>query len=642
MALPEYTLPAWEEPWELARPGKADQHDDYREEHPELYSVTAPPVVPVRPLAEYEPSQAVMMRPSGSIGSFHRGIIEGLAGRVDRLVVFHTPGQAEDMKDEILDLGVDEAALEMLNVEKTDSIWTRDYGPISHVTQDGSIGFVDFRYYKNRMYDDAIPTKLANAWGTNVFRVSMSYEGGNFMADPHGTCYMTEKIYKQNAGHDKEQIDSWMAQYLGCSQMVVAPWPKGLGTGHIDMFAKLMNDGTVLLGNYADGVQSENGKMLNDFADKLASVVTESGKSLKIIRLPLPWDETGVWYTYTNSLIVNDVVLVPVFSSFEDMEDEAIAAYENARPDLDIVTVNADGIIPSGGAMHCVTMTVPDGPVEKYQDDPPQLCKYNEISKCEGLSPCGGLPFEGECDGDLLSYCGADGYPHAQSCPECCAFNPAPDKVWYECTNGPLCTSCADECAAGETGCSALFSHTWACGKTDADPCLERAYAPCAAGLACNPESGTCEPQSAPDPAPESSPEIDSDVRSGCDAACSFQGSRVCASEDSVAVCLADDAGCLTLSAPIPCEPGMVCFDGACSRFPPELAPDAPGSDLGPGADSWPDYISDYDEAEASGAGCSCSVGLSSMKTPSPLGLLLYLIILVLKREGRRTQVCGS
>ena len=488
-------LPAWETEWEKSSPsGKADKYDDYRQQHPELYGVTAPPSGPVRPLSEYGPSRAVLMRPSGSISKFHKGIIKGLEDHVERLVIFHTGAQNVQMKGQIESWGVNTGFIEFLDVEETDSIWTRDYGPVSHVSEDGKVGFVDFRYYKKRMHDDAIPTRLANHWDINVFRISMSFEGGNFMSDPHGTCYATEKIYKQNGGYPKNQIDAWMEEYLGCTQMVIAKLPAGLGTGHIDMFSKLMSDDTVILGYYDPEVRPDNAGILDENAAIFDAVVTESGDSLEVHRLPLPWDESGVWFTYTNALIVNDTVLVPVYGSFKELEAEALEVYEAAAPGLEIQTVNSDKIIPSGGAIHCVTMTVPEGKLEKHQADPVELCPLNDLNKCSELLPCGGLPYEGQCVDGALVYCGGDGYPHAQECDECCAW--APEGLggsgWYDCVEGAQCGVCADECAEGEGGCSVQGGHLWTCGGNDEDDCTERHYVACGPDLECDPSGPDC------------------------------------------------------------------------------------------------------------------------------------------------------
>jgi agmatine deiminase len=621
-------LPAWEEPFERLEPGKADEWDDYREAHPDWFGVTAPPVVPVRPYAEYEPSQAVMLRPSGKISAFHKGILKGLVGHVDRIVLFHTPGQEEELEEQIASWGIWSDAFELVDVGETNANWTRDYGPLANVSlADGRVGLVDFRYYHGRAYDDAIPTKLAQHWGINVFRPSMSYEGGNFMAAPDGTCYATEKIYSQNGGHTKAEVDLWMKQYLGCTQMVIYKLPKGLGTGHVDMFSKLMDETHVLLGRYDPALQPGNAAILDDNEKLLEAVVTQSGGKLEIFRLPLPWDETGVWYTYTNSLIVNDTVLVPVYSKFKDLEAEALSVYADAAPNLEIWTVNSDSIIPAGGAIHCVTQTVPDGKLEAFQDPPPLLCPKNEIDKCaDTLLACGGLPAEGQCVGDVVAFCGADGYPHEQACDSCCGWDAGglTGDGWYDCLPAVACSACADACAkAGEAGCSLEATHSWVCTESQAG-CLDRVFSACEAGQSCDaPDEGCqatapCTGDQCPPPCPD---------------ACEPVGSRRCSEAGlDVEACLPSDAECPSWVPVQTCEAGLVCFDGVCG------AP-AAGDDL-----TSPEAVADVitGDAEAPGPGgdgCGCTLSPPRGNGWSGAWVVMVLVGLALALGRRRIRV---
>ena len=639
-------LPAWEWSFEKVSGGKADEWDDYREAHPEWFGVTAPPVVPVRPFAEYEPAQAVMLRPSKSISKFHKGILLGLHGHVDRIVLFHVPDHDADLKKQLEDWKIFDESIEFVDIGEINANWTRDYGPVSNVSMDGLVGLVDFRYYHGRAYDDAIPGKLADHWGVNDFRPSMSFEGGNFMADPQGTCYATEKIYQQNAGYPAEQIAQWMKEYLGCTQLVAYKWPKGLGTGHVDMFSKLMNDTTVLLGEYDPELQPVNAEIMEENREMLEAVVTEAGESLEVIRLPLPWDDTEVWYTYTNSLIVNDVVLIPVYSGFKDLEAEALQAYEEAAPGLERISINSDSIIPAGGAIHCVTMSVPVGSLAPYQDPPVQLCEYNELTKCADVPPCGGLPYEGACEAGMLKYCGSDGYPHAQLCDECCGWDPEGMNGlgWYDCLAGEKCAGCADECGPGEAGCSAEGTHTWTCKTGDQPGCQVRTWLPCEGVLVCNPESAACEvpPEYCVDGVcPETCGEITEDgvcdgeillwceegvllvqdcaaenkvcgpvphlgdslgCWQGCPDGCPFDGARGC-SEDGkgVIICRRDDWNCLAWALPEACEEGRSCFDGVCTDSRPEATHDISGSH---------DTIAPDESTDGDGAtSCGCDLG---------------------------------
>ncbi len=598
-------LPAWEEAWEQLSPGKADEWDDYRQAHPEWFGVTAPPVVPVRPYAEFEPSQAVMLRPSGKISSFHKGILKGLVGHVDRIVLFHTPGQVEELTKQLKSWDIWSDAYEFVDVGETNANWTRDYGPLATVAVDsGRVGLIDFRYYHGRAYDDAIPTKLALHWGINVFRPSMSYEGGNFMADPHGTCYATEKLFSQNGGHTKDEVTQWMKEYLGCTQLVIYKLPKGLGTGHVDMFSKMMDETHVLLGRYDPALQPENAAILDENEKMLEGVVNEAGESLEVFRLPLPWDETGVWYTYTNSLIVNDTVLVPVYSKFKDLEAEALSVYGDAAPDLEVWTVNSDSIIPAGGAIHCVTQTVPAGALEPFQDPPALLCPLNEIDKCgEEQAACGGLAAEGQCMGSTVEFCGGDGYPHEQTCDSCCGWDPTgfSGAGWYDCLPAGSCSACIDACdAPGQAGCSVEGTHAWLCAKGDSG-CLVRTFVPCADGEECTDPAEGCAPVS---------PCIGPDCPPACDAPCSPVGSRRCSDDGTgVEACAVATGACPDWDAVETCADGFICFDGVCHPQLPE-----PEGDITGLPDEDP---TEADPPPAGSSGCGCTL---ATRTPDGFG----------------------
>jgi len=594
-------LPAWELPEEQAKSGKADEWDDYREIHPEWFGVTAPPVVAIRPFAEYEPTQAVMLRPSKNISKLHKEILQGLHGHVDHIALLHVPTQLGDLDEQLDDLGMLDGSIDRIDIGEINANWTRDYGPLSVVSTDDRIGLVDFRYYHGRAYDDAIPAKVGLHWGVQVFRPSLSLEGGNFMADPQGTCYATQKLYNQNGGYSQSQVTQWFLEYMGCTQMVTLKLPEKLGTGHIDMFSKLMDDRTILLGEYDPAVRPTNALILEQNADILEAVVTEAGESLDIHRLPLPWNESEVWFTYTNSLIVNDVVLIPVFAGFDDLEAEALAAYEAAAPQLSQVTINSDAIIPAGGAIHCVTMTVPNGILAPLQPAVTELCEGNELKDCGGVgSLCAELPYEGSCANEVLTYCGPDGYPHELPCDGCCGF--APDGLagagWYDCLPADQCTACTPQCEAGESGCSYLGTHVWKCVKASSG-CLERSHEICPAHSICNPDTALCEAEDCgPDGCPPSC--------GGCD----IVGARQC-NGGLVEICQAVEDGCFDYVAQPACPSDLICLDGTCAPPLPEPLYD----DV---------YSADYtpDLAITSGEGGCCSAS----DTPGGWAWLLLLV----------------
>jgi hypothetical protein len=59
-----------------------------------------------------------------------------------------------------------------------------------------------------------------------------------------------------------------------------------------------------------------------------------------------------------NSLIFNDKVLVPIFTTEPALSNDAMAAYQVAMPDYEIVGIYSDAICSAGGAIHCTTIGI--------------------------------------------------------------------------------------------------------------------------------------------------------------------------------------------------------------------------------------------------------------------------------------------
>jgi agmatine deiminase len=60
--------------------------------------------------------------------------------------------------------------------------------------------------------------------------------------------------------------------------------------------------------------------------------------------------------------VFNDAVLVPVYDSDPAVERAALDILAGAFPQREIVPVPSDGFALDGGAVHCITQTVPRVP----------------------------------------------------------------------------------------------------------------------------------------------------------------------------------------------------------------------------------------------------------------------------------------
>ena len=82
-----------------------------------------------------------------------------------------------------------------------------------------------------------------------------------------------------------------------------------------------------------------------------------------IVRIPMPPDQTdryphqgGHYRTYTNSIFINKTILVPIYE--EQYDTTALRIYREQLPGYQVVGINCNSIIPSLGALHCITKTV--------------------------------------------------------------------------------------------------------------------------------------------------------------------------------------------------------------------------------------------------------------------------------------------
>jgi hypothetical protein len=245
---------------------------------------------------------------------------------------------------------------------------------------------------------------------------------------------------------------------------------------------------------------------LEDAADYFAALECAPGQNYQVHRIE-GWDDWGTWYTYTNSLLVNDTVIVPGYASGDDQAARQV--YQAALPGHTVVTVNSDDSIWSGGAIHCVAKELPE--VASAQCSVPADCDLANVGvhactdgRCEivscdtGFADCDGHAHDG-CEIPLgtVSDCASCGdacaYPHAQgactggacemgACDAGYADCDADDADGCETQLGTVtdCAGCGDACAydhaaalcqAGACRMGACQNGYGDCTASDADGC---------------------------------------------------------------------------------------------------------------------------------------------------------------------------
>lgn len=343
---------------------------DVRGQYQEIYGVTDAPSGNIRGIAEFEQNDAVVLAWESDLSPFFFDLVAAAAEAAPLYIITPSVSYSDDVRDYLKDGGVNTDDIHFFEFQN-DSFWARDFGPIPIALEDGTPAFVDQRYYPNRRRDDAVPTLMGRYFGIDTFRPNLSTEGGNFMTNGEGLCVATEWLLEENPSLSASKIREIKRDYYGCQETIILERLEGEGTGHVDMFAKFTARDTVLVGEYDRFQDPENAAILERNAERLANTRLDDGTYLRVVRIPMPRGTYPVYRSYTNSLIINDTVIVPFYDADRAGEDEALAAYREALPaNYRVVTVEAEDVIQWGGAVHCVTMGYALDPVSPPSADP--------------------------------------------------------------------------------------------------------------------------------------------------------------------------------------------------------------------------------------------------------------------------------
>lgn len=324
----------------------------------------APPGGHVRAIAEYEANAGIMIR-WGSFNALHTSMVVPLTTAEppsDVWIVVDGASQESSARSVLQGGGADLAHVHFIHAA-SDSVWIRDYGP-RFVQHEGTRAIVDHAYNRPRPNDDDVPLVVGADWGERVYEIPLVHGGGNFHLFGNRDAFMTRLIANENPGVPEAQILADFRAWEGLDVTLFEPFPQSYdSTQHIDMWMLPLSDDKVLIGEYAAGQGGGVPKTVTD-----AAATELAGRGYTVYRTP-GW-RSGAHYTYTNSVIVNQVVLICRFDGYASQNAAALATYQEALPDHTVVQVDCSDIIGASGAIHCIVMHVPDLLFRDDSDDP--------------------------------------------------------------------------------------------------------------------------------------------------------------------------------------------------------------------------------------------------------------------------------
>ena len=316
---------------------------------------TPPPTGEVRFPGEYEPMQAVMIvYPLGIPVELVKEMAEDC--KVITIVESYYQSSAQS---EFQSAGVNMDNIEYLNAP-TNSYWVRDFGPW-YIFDGRKPAIVDNVYNRPRPYDDDIPGHFAEYWDIEMFGMKVVHTGGNMMQDGRGNGVSDDIVITESAsqaGVSEEQVYERMKAYLGIDPYHVTIDPQGDYIAHVDCWGKYLAPDKILLARVPES--NPRYPYYEEVADYFATTNCCWGYPYKVYRVDIPGG--SVISPYTNSLILNKKVLVPMGSN-STYNEGALNIYRQAMPGYEVIGVanNSywDGWLNTD-ALHCRTRGVMD------------------------------------------------------------------------------------------------------------------------------------------------------------------------------------------------------------------------------------------------------------------------------------------
>lgn len=349
----------------------------------------APPPVSVRTPAEWEEMQAVIVT-WRSYPTVLTQIVKAVSESCRVVISCDNNSVATQAQNALTTAQVDLTRVEFW-INSTNTVWVRDYGPNAVYANDvDSLMLVDWLYNRhNRQNDDILPLNYGAKTGLPVFSTrgddatNLTNTGGNFMSDGMGTGFCSKLIFRNNdqsangegsnpndifhsSNQDENAIDEIMFQYMGISRYIKMDELPFDGIHHIDMHMKLLDEETLLVGQYPPGV-SDGPQVEANIQYVLSNHLSSFGTPYKVVRTPMPDfysdgsfppypGEDGLYPTYANALVVNRTVVLPKYN--HALDAAALDTFTKYMPGYEITQVNCNDMIYAGGAIHCITKEI--------------------------------------------------------------------------------------------------------------------------------------------------------------------------------------------------------------------------------------------------------------------------------------------
>jgi agmatine/peptidylarginine deiminase len=312
------------------------------------------PTERVRVAAEWEPALGVLVQWPLMIPE---SLVMEIAKDDTLFVLVEDEASRSEAEGKFAEWEMDPENVQFIVAEPGDAhAWTRDWGPLARFSDANGYSLVDpwfddyplsgarcdgRLYSERRLFfedfenDDLATGVLADILDFASVRLPIVLTGGNVMTDGRGTAFSTCAMLNENRtlGVTEDQFFSTVGQQLGISRYVIIPNFEIFGIQHIDCFLKLLDEERILVARPPEG--HSHYERSETIVRELSSLTNAYGRRYEIIRIDTPpywWDFMPA---YTNALILNRKVLVPLYGIPADQD--ALETWRKAMPGYRVI-----------------------------------------------------------------------------------------------------------------------------------------------------------------------------------------------------------------------------------------------------------------------------------------------------------------
>jgi agmatine/peptidylarginine deiminase len=343
--------------------------------------ISTPPDFPVRTMAEWEEVQSLVVTWTSYTGILKQ-IVRYAKEECEVIIVC---SNANTVSAYLMNTQYGGPLDDLDNItfleEPFNSIWVRDFGPeVIYRNEVDSLYLLDWIYNRPRPSDDALSDALGTLKNIPVYSTTQApydlvHTGGNFMADGFGTAFSSALVLEENGPNGdfnqtvktEAQVDAIMEQFMGIQpgryiKMEQLPYDN---ISHIDMHMKLIDEETLLVGEFPVGVS--DGPQLEANMQYVTSTFNSVFDTpYELVRIPMvpstggAYPPSASYRTFANNIFINGTVLVPTYRT--EYDTTGLRILREALPGYKVYGIDSDNsdqnIISASGAIHCITKAI--------------------------------------------------------------------------------------------------------------------------------------------------------------------------------------------------------------------------------------------------------------------------------------------